>query len=643
MHYKQWITNMVMTLLIGSSMACATLPKSDASGSKATFHLLEAKIDDVHTAMKSGQITCRGLVQLYLDRIAAYNGTSVQGKVVDGLMIGDVKPIPGVKQLNALIHINPKALEIAGKLDASLASTGKLSGPLHCIPFAVKDAIDSAEMLSTSGSAMPFVNPVAPDDATVVERLRNAGAIILAKANLDEFGRGSSGRSTLGGQTSNPYDTTRIPGGSSGGCGAAVAANLVMVALAEETGVSIRNPASNNNIVGIAPTQGLVSRDGVIPISFTQDRIGPYARTVKDAAKILEVIAGYDPKDPATAASKGRVPERGYERFVDSKGLAGARLGLVRQFMTAWTPADKESVQIAEKAIEDMKKSGAEVMDVSAALDKALAELLPYLDPAYLPLYYKNHADFPFNTDFLIRSFGDPGFSSTLLNPAKFPNFGIAKTLSDARTNDHEMRYSFNRYLLLRGDSNIRTLDDVINKPPKGSSSATGVFFAKDFKDRLIQVNAQKTLNDPAYIERILRRRTHQEVVLKVMEDHKLDALVYPMKTIPANTIGTRTAPSPPEAGYRPESGNILSSQTGFPSIIVPAGFTTVVYDWVPDPADSKKTILGAPVRASVPVAMEFLGVPFSESVLLKLAAGYENATRHRRPPADFPPLSKEP
>jgi amidase len=181
------------------------------------------------------ELSCVELVQQYLSRIEEHN-----------------------KVLRAIIHVNPNALEIARKLDASLASSGTLSGALHCVPVAVKDAIDTAEMPTSGGSTAPFARLNPPADATVVAKLRAAGAIILAKTNLDEFGRGSSGLSTLGGQARNPYDTTRIPGGSSGGSGIAVAANLTLVALSEETGVSIRNPAANNNIVGIAPTQGLV-------------------------------------------------------------------------------------------------------------------------------------------------------------------------------------------------------------------------------------------------------------------------------------------------------------------------------------------------------------------------------------------------
>lgn len=611
---------------------------SHVAAQTGKFQLEETTIKEVHLAIQQRELSCSQLIQQYLNRIERYN-----------------------KALGAILHINANALETARRLDDSFAATGKLSGALHCIPVAVKDAIDTVELPSTGGSTAPFANLHPPADATVVARLRRAGAIILAKTNMDEFGRGSSGLSTLGGQTRNPYDITRIPGGSSGGSGAAVAANLTLIALAEETGISIRNPAANSNIVGIAPTQGLVSREGVIPVSFTQDRVGAYARTVVDAAILLQVIAGYDPNDPVTSAARGRIPREGYAGFVTAKGLTGARLGIVRQFMTAWTLADKESVEISERAIDQMRKAGAEIIDVSTDIDRALAVLLPYLDPAYLSSpapyldqgylpkldpdysdaarfpgnYYSRHPDSPFGIDFLVNSYTAPG--STLLDAKQFPYFGINKTLSDARTNSFEFRYSFNRYLARRGDPNIKTLDDVINKPPRGSKATSGVFFSDDFKKNiLIKENAKTNLNDPFYIERLLRRKTHQEVILKVMADHNLDALVYPMKTIPASRIGARTAPAPAEAGYRPSSGNVLGSQTGFPSIIMPAGFTTQVYEWVPDPADSRRTILGNPLPARVPVGIEFLGVPFSEPTLLSLVSGYESVTRHRRPPADF-------
>jgi Asp-tRNA(Asn)/Glu-tRNA(Gln) amidotransferase A subunit family amidase len=623
---------------VAACLMVASLVVSGHAGAQAgKFQIEETTIADVHASMQRRELSCVQLIQQYLDRIERYN-----------------------KTLRAIIHVNPAALETARRLDASFAANGKLSGTLHCVPVAVKDAIDTAEMPTSGGSTAPFANLQPPRDSTVVAKLRSAGAIILAKSNLDEFGRGSTGVSTLGGQARNPYDTARIPGGSSGGSGVAVAANLTLVALAEETGVSIRNPAANNNIVAIAPTQGLVSRDGVIPISFTQDRIGAYARTLKDAATLLQAIAGYDTNDPVTAASRGRMPRESYGEFILAKGVAGTRLGVVRQLMTAWTPADRESVDIAQRALEDMKKAGAEIIDVSADIDKALALLLPQLNPAYLSSpapyldrgylpkldpdyadaakfpgnYFGSHADAPFTTEFLVQSHVDP--AATLLDAKRFPSFGINMTLNDARTNPFEFRYSFNRYLAQRGDANIKSLDDVINKPPRNSAATSGVFFSETFKTNLIKENAKTNLNDPFYLERLLRRKTHQEVVLKVMADHNLDALVYPMKTIPASPIGARTAPAPAAAGYRPSSGNVLSSQTGFPSIIMPAGFTTEVYDWVADPANSSQTILGNAIPARVPVGMEFLGVPFSEPLLLKIAAGYEMTARHRRAPAEF-------
>ena len=609
-----------------------------ASAQGEPFPIEETTIADVHHAMQRRTLSCVQLVRQYLDRIERHN-----------------------KTLRAILHVNVHALDTARRLDAAFTASGKLSGPLHCVPVAVKDAIDTAEMPTTGGSTAPFANLHPPKDSTVVAQLRAAGAIILAKTNLDEFGRGSSGLSTMGGQVRNPYDTARIPGGSSGGSGAAVAANLTLVALAEETGVSIRNPAANSNIVGIAPTQGLVSREGVIPISFTQDRVGAYARTVKDAALVLQVIAGYDPHDAVTAASRGRIPREGYGGFLNAKGLAGARLGVVRQFMTAWTAADRESVEIAERAIADMKKAGAEVIDVSADLDKTLALLLPQLDPAYLSspapylergylakldpdyadpakypgIYYGSHAEAPFALAFTVRNSIDP--DTALLDRKRFPGFGINMTLNDARTNAFEFRYSFNRYLARRGDANISTLDDVINKPPRNSTATSGVFFSENFKNNtLIKENAKTNLNDPFYLERLLRRKAHQEVILKVLADHNLDALVYPMKTIPASPIGARTAPASAAAGYRPSSGNVLGSQTGFPSIIMPAGFTSVVYDWIAEPANPARTVLGNAAPAQLPVGMEFLGAPFSEPILLRLVSGYENIARHRRPPEGF-------
>src|SRR5438874_9227013 len=200
------------------------------------------------------------------------------------------------------------ALEIARAQDAHFARTGEFVGPLHGIPFAIKDNYDTVDMRTTAGAAAAYANDKPPKDATMVAKLRAAGAIILGKTNLDEYAPAGIARSTLGGQTCNPYDTKRVPAGSSGGSGAAVAANLAICALGTDTAGSVRNPASANSLVGMVASQGLVSRAGIIPLSFSRDRGGPLCRTVRDTAAVLEVIEGADPRDEVTAVAHGRKP-----------------------------------------------------------------------------------------------------------------------------------------------------------------------------------------------------------------------------------------------------------------------------------------------------------------------------------------------
>src|SRR5205814_3925178 len=210
----------------------------------------------------------------------------------------------------------PDALETAKALDQEFARTGRLKGPLHGIVFAVKDQFDTFDMRTTSGAAAPYANDRPPRDAEIVARLRAAGAIILAKGNMGEYASGD--RSTYGGTTCNPYDTTRSAGRSSGGPGAAVAANLVMCGIGEETGPSARNPAANNSLVAIVATHSLISRAGLIPASLTRDRPGVLCRTVKDAATVPSALACYDARDAVTAASAGQMPGLPYQSFADN-------------------------------------------------------------------------------------------------------------------------------------------------------------------------------------------------------------------------------------------------------------------------------------------------------------------------------------
>src|SRR5262245_17480645 len=357
--------------------------------SRTRFHLEEATISQIQQAITARQITTVNLVELYLKRIKAYNGTCVnepQG------ILGPITTIPHAGQINALVTLNlrpatrkawafdarkarsltdsqdnnpnmPDALEVAAAQDRQFRETGRLIGPLHGVVMAIKDQYDTFDMRTTSGADAQYANDRPPDDATFVKRLRDAGAIILAKANLAEYAT-DGGRSAFGGTFCNPYDTERVPGMSSAGSATSVAANLVTCAIAEETVVSVRWPAAVNNIVGLAPTEELVSRDGMIGAGL-QMRVGPICRNVQDTAKILDVIAGYDPKDELTVFSVGRMPAQPYANIAAAPRLDGVRLGVIREYMNKklFSKADEESIDIVERALGDLAKLGATIVD----------------------------------------------------------------------------------------------------------------------------------------------------------------------------------------------------------------------------------------------------------------------------------------
>lgn len=303
------------------------------------FEPVEATIADIHRAFRSGKLTCRQLVEAYLKRIAAYDQ---------------------VTKLNAIVVINPNALAEADKLDAEFKRTKKLR-PLHGIPVIVKDNFDTKDLQTTGGSAA-LKGSIPLDDAFQVRKIREAGAIVLAKSNMDEWAfRPIVTESSTAGVTRNPYDLERVPAGSSGGTAAAVAANFGAVGLGSDTGNSIRGPASHNDLVGIRSTMGLTSRDGIIPLFLRQDIGGPLARTVEDAVRILEVIAGYDAADPITKESAGKVPKN-YTQFLKRDGLKGVRLGVFRRYLDAPT-TDPQIKEVMAKAIEELKAQGAIVVD----------------------------------------------------------------------------------------------------------------------------------------------------------------------------------------------------------------------------------------------------------------------------------------
>ena len=272
--------------------------------------VVEATVADLQAALSLGAITCVDIIRASLDRIDRYDR---QG--------------PG---LRAIITVNPRALETAGDMDRLRASGAPLP-PLHGMPLILKDNLHTAD-LPTTGGSVTLRNMVPAADAFVVARLRAAGAIVVAKANMTELAYGGTSVSSLGGQALNPYDLTRTPGGSSGGTGAAIAASYGVLGIGSDTGQSIRSPASACSLVGVRPTRGLISRRGLMPFSPTQDEVGPITRTVEDAARMLDVMAGHDPEDAITARGIGHVPAS-YFDALSGRALAGARIGLLTSFL----------------------------------------------------------------------------------------------------------------------------------------------------------------------------------------------------------------------------------------------------------------------------------------------------------------------
>ncbi|MCM3584768.1 amidase family protein [Mesobacillus maritimus] len=336
---NKWLLLLTAIVLTGSLYAVPT----EAAGNQynpvvervLSVDIEEATIFELQHALQSGKLTSEELVQFYLERIEAYDDT-----------------------INSIITVDEDVLEEARQLDQE-RKAGIVRGSLHGIPVILKDNYDTYDMPTTAGS-LSLENSIPLDDAYQTKRLREEGAIILGKANLHEFAFGFQTISSLGGQTYNPYDVTRYPGGSSGGTAAAVAANFVTVGLGTDTGGSIRIPSSFNNLVGIRPTIGLASRDGIIPLALTQDVGGPIARTVEDAAVVLDAIAGYDPADPTTENSIGNVPKT-YTHYLKKNGLKKARIGVVRELFGN----DPQVNAAMDQAIADMENLGAKVVEVS--------------------------------------------------------------------------------------------------------------------------------------------------------------------------------------------------------------------------------------------------------------------------------------
>ena len=493
-----------------------------------SFGVLETTIDEIQAAYKSGQLTCRQLAQMYLDRIEAYD-----------------KKGPAI---NAIITLNPDALKEADRLDAAFKSAG-LVGPLHGIPVVVKDQADAAGMPTTMGSLL-FKDYYPARDCFVVEKLKQAGAIILGKATLGELGGGDT-HGSLFGSTRNPYDPERTVGGSSGGSAACVAANFSTVAVGQEGLASIRRPSTWNSIAGMRPTAGLVSRGGVFAgWPSINGSLGPMARTVTDLAKLLDVMVGYDPEDPITARGVGHAPES-YTKFLDKNGLKGARLGILRESMGLGSEPDSDDFkkidEVFNKAVAELKAAGAEIVD-------------PVVIPDLKALLAKRSGSF---------------------------------------TDEEE---SFNRYFSRSA------------KPPYKSraEAAASPNFAKVVKHS--QERWKRAPDNSSHYEYLKARGELMTNLLKVMADHKLDAIVH--KAVEHQPTLIKDGVNPPFVDQK-GAPHINTYLVFVPSIVVPAGFT----------------------RDNLPAGITFLGRPYDDGAMIKLAYAYEQATRHRKPPASTTPL----
>ncbi|MFQ5721837.1 MAG: amidase, partial [Candidatus Aminicenantales bacterium] len=360
--------------------AVATFPLKDSAVMKGTAQAIksysssefgELTIYDFQKKIKEGQLNSRKLVEFYLQRI----------KKLD-------KEGP---TLNSILEINPDVLKIADKLDQEYKAQGPRSA-LHGVPVIIKANIDTADKMTTTAGSLALKGSIPPQDSLVAKKLREAGAVILGKANLSEWAnfrssRSSSGWSSLGGQTKNPYALDRNPSGSSSGSAVAVAADFCLAALGTETDGSVVSPSSTCGIVGLKPTVGIISRSGIIPISHSQDTAGPMAKTVTDVALLLEVLTGPDPRDPATKSSVGRYPHD-YTKYLDKNGLKGKRIGIARHFFGFHEKVD----HLLEGAIKIMKDQGAVIIDpvdlkTGREYSKAEYEVLLYEFKADLNAY----------------------------------------------------------------------------------------------------------------------------------------------------------------------------------------------------------------------------------------------------------------
>lgn len=469
------------TATVGLALAMSSImtTAADTTGGKAVFDLTTASVADINAAFDASALTSERLVELYLARIEAYD---------------DAGP-----KINAVLALAPDALVQARALDVERKASGPRS-PLHGIPVIVKDVFDTKDM-PTTGGYLPLKGVVPDKDATMVKRLRDAGAIILAKVNQSDWYAQPEimASSTLGGSTLNPYALDRTPGWSSSGTGAGLAAHFGAVGLGSETGFSIRTPTSDSNLFGLSTTSGLISRAGQMWSYITGERGGPMAHTVYDLAVVLDVIAGFDSADLWTASSLGKMPMEPYVSFIDKQGLRGARVGVLKE---AWdfTPVDPQVIELAKKAIAVFGDNGAQVFD-------------------------------PLTLDIDL-----PGYLQANGFPSRF-----------------ERIHAINQYLAHQGpDYPFKNAAELL----LDHAGVPGRPADRSAIENIIDLD-----RDPEYRAAIEGKAKLREAVIALMDRYGLDALIYPHKLHGPLKIGPRTDP---ERDYRPNQLSPLTGLPAF-------------------------------------------------------------------------------
>ncbi len=437
----------ILTFIILVSMVYNCSPPPE-------FNLEEASISDIHDAFRTGACSCEQLVGDYIKRIEKYDQST---------------------KLNAITLINPEALSLAISMDDEYKTTGKLR-PLHCIPLIIKDNYDVKGLPTTAGS-LTLKDNIAKSDAYQVEKLIDAGAIVLARSNMAEWAFSPKVTiSSTAGETRNPYNLDHVPAGSSGGTAAAISANFGAVGLGSDTGNSIRGPSSHNSLVGFRSTLGLTSRSGIIPLYMRNDVGGPMARSVADATRILEVIAGFDPNDAITQHSEGKVPSS-YTQYLNKDGLKGARIGVLRTLSE--NDVDPEIHALFEKAIDDLKTAGAEI-----------------IDPLVVPEF-----------DSLSQDQWCPMF-----------------------------RYDINRYLESLGeDAPVKNLEEIVASGMYSEYIKGSLEYFMDMTDS-IQVHGDGTPCTGPFTDSY--RIAYRNAIEQAMNAHEVGALIYPSWNNPPAKVG---------------------------------------------------------------------------------------------------------